>query len=168
MKRVNAVDASRKAVEPFRPRQEQGAQRHVASLGYDAHALAWPDWAYGQVNILPPQRCDADLIYVLMLLHGSIKFTILMCLKGDTLVASTLSRAYIEHLDTSSQLSPVHMVVCRRFEFCMSKAPGPDVSASTERLQVMASYACIRLSFGAPLLVALCGVKSTAYRVCYP
>ncbi len=50
----------------------------------------------------------------------------------------------------------------------MSKAPRPDVSAATERLQVMASYARIRLSFGAPLLVALCGVKSTAYRVSCP
>ena len=56
-------------------------------------------------------------------------------------------------------------MVCRRFEFSMSKAPRPDASAATERLQVMASYARIRLSFGAPLVVALCGVKSTAYRV---
>jgi len=56
-------------------------------------------------------------------------------------------------------------LVCRRFEFCMSKAPRPDVTASTERLQVMASYARIRLAFGAPILVALSGVKSTAYRV---
>ena len=59
-------------------------------------------------------------------------------------------------------------MVCRRFEFSMSKAPRPDASAATERLQVMASYARIRLSFGAPLVVALCGVKSTAYRVSPP
>jgi len=50
----------------------------------------------------------------------------------------------------------------------MSKAPRPDVTASTERLQVMASYARIRLAFGAPLLVALSGVKSTAFRVLLP
>ena len=59
-------------------------------------------------------------------------------------------------------------LACRRFEFCMSKAPRPDVTASTERLQVMASYARIRLAFGAPILVALSGVKSTAFRVQLP
>ena len=53
----------------------------------------------------------------------------------------------------------------RRFEFCMSKAARPDVSASTERLQVTAQYARVRLAFGAPLLAALSGVKSTAFRV---
>ena len=56
--------------------------------------------------------------------------------------------------------------VCRRFEFCMSKVPCPDVTASTERLQVTASYARIRLSFGAPLMAALSGIRSTAFRVC--
>ena len=55
--------------------------------------------------------------------------------------------------------------VCRRFEFCMSKVPRPDVTASTERLQVTASYARVRLSFGAPLMVALSGIRSTAFRV---
>ena len=47
----------------------------------------------------------------------------------------------------------------------MSKVPRPDVTASTERLQVTASYARIRLSFGAPLMVALSGIRSTAFRV---
>ena len=55
--------------------------------------------------------------------------------------------------------------LCRRFEFCMSKVPCPDVTASTERLQVTASYARIRLSFGAPLMAALSGIRSTAFRV---
>ena len=50
----------------------------------------------------------------------------------------------------------------------MSKAPRPDVHASTERLQVTASYARARLAFGAPLMLALSGVKSTAYRVSHP
>ena len=50
----------------------------------------------------------------------------------------------------------------------MSKAPRPDVHASTERLQVTASYARVRLAFGAPLMLALSGVKSTAYRVSHP
>ena len=55
----------------------------------------------------------------------------------------------------------------------MSKVPRPDVTASTERLQVTASYARIRLSFGAPLMAALSGIRSTAFRVgwvvcCFP
>ena len=50
----------------------------------------------------------------------------------------------------------------------MSKAPRPDVHASTERLQVTASYARARLAFGAPLMLALSRVKSTAYRVSLP
>ena len=47
----------------------------------------------------------------------------------------------------------------------MSKVPCPDVTASTERLQVTASYARIRLSFGAPLMAALSGIRSTAFTV---
>ena len=50
MKHVTAADTSREAAEPIRSGQEQGAQRHAASLGHDAHALARPDWAHCQVS----------------------------------------------------------------------------------------------------------------------
>lgn len=58
------------------------------------------------------------------------------------------------------------MCVCRRFEFAMGKTPRPDISASSERLQVCAEYARVRLAFGGVLEAALSGVTSTAYRVC--
>ncbi len=53
----------------------------------------------------------------------------------------------------------------RRFEFCMGKTPRPDFGASSERMQVCAEYARIRLAYGGELLCALSGVTSNAYRV---
>lgn len=53
----------------------------------------------------------------------------------------------------------------RQFEFAMSKTAVPDMHAATERLQVCADYARIRIAFGGELLCALSGVTSTAYKV---
>lgn len=47
----------------------------------------------------------------------------------------------------------------------MGKTARPDISASSERLQVCAEYARVRLAFGGVLEAALSGVTSTAYRV---
>ena len=53
----------------------------------------------------------------------------------------------------------------RRFEFVMGKTARPDVSTASERMQVCAEYARVRLAFGGVLEAALSGVTSTAYRV---
>ena len=47
----------------------------------------------------------------------------------------------------------------------MGKTPRPDFGASSERMQVCAEYARIRLAYGGKLLCALSGVTSNAYRV---
>ncbi len=50
----------------------------------------------------------------------------------------------------------------------MGKTARPDVSAASERMQVCADYARVRLAFGGVLEAALSGVTSTAYRVHTP
>ena len=47
----------------------------------------------------------------------------------------------------------------------MGKTARPDISATSERLQVCAEYARVRLAFGGVLEAALSGVTSTAYQV---
>lgn len=49
----------------------------------------------------------------------------------------------------------------------MGKTAQPDLGATSERLEVRAEYARVRLAFGSVLEAGLAGVTSTAYRVCF-